>query len=296
MNPTLQVQAIELRVAELARSVDFYSRQLGFVVLREASGRAELGVVVAGVADPGLSAIASATADPSRGSNPGSATPATVKSGEQSAILTLSEDRAARRAPTDAAGLFHAALLLPDRAALGHWLRRAAENQVRFEGFSDHGVSEAIYLSDPDGNGLEFYTDRARVEWPRQNGEIAMFTHPLDVDGLIAAGAQRPNDGPPLAGARWGHLHLSVTDLDRSEAFYENALGLSLMQRFGSSARFLAADGYHHHLGLNTWARARHPQPAGALGLASATFAKAGLAAEQRVSDPDEMAIRVVPL
>ncbi len=258
MKPSLQVQAIELRVLELARSVDFYARQLGFVVQRQAGGRADLAVAA-----------------------------------DEPTLLTLIQDRSARRAPADAAGLFHAALLLPDRAALGYWLRRGAENQARFEGFSDHGVSEAIYLSDPDGNGLEFYSDRAREAWPRQHGEIAMFTHPLDVDGLIAAGASR-TDGAPLAGAHWGHLHLSVTNLDRSEAFYENALGLSLMQRFGTSARFLAADGYHHHLGLNTWARARHPQPASALGLASATFAKAGLATEQRLSDPDGITLRVV--
>jgi catechol 2,3-dioxygenase len=262
MHPTLQVQAIELRVPDLARSVDFYSRQLGFGVLRQAGGRAELATAVDGAV-----------------------------------VLTLIEDRTARRAPTEAAGLFHAALLLPDRAALGNWLRRAAEQGVRFEGFSDHGVSEALYLSDPDGNGLEFYSDRPRDAWPRaKNGtDLAMYTRPLDLDNLMAAGAAGRADAL-LTGARWGHLHLSVTNLDHSETFYKSALGMSLMVSLGDSARFLAADGYHHHLGLNTWARATKPQPAGALGLASATFAKAGMTAEQRLSDPDGMAIRVVPM
>jgi catechol 2,3-dioxygenase len=282
MNPTLQVQAIELRVPDLARSLDFYSRQLGFAVLRQAGGRAELGIAVAGVADPGPDA--------------GSAIPATTES-KPSGLLTLIEDKTARRAPAEAAGLFHVALLLPDRAALGNWLRRVAEQGVRFEGFSDHGVSEALYLSDPDGNGLEFYSDRPREMWPRaKNGtDLAMYTRPLDLDNLVAAGAAGRADAL-LTGARWGHLHLSVTNLDRSETFYKSALGMSLMVSLGDSARFLAADGYHHHLGLNTWAHATKPQPAGVLGLASATFAMAGVTAEQRLSDPDGMAIRVVPL
>ncbi len=104
------------------------------------------------------------------------------------------EDKTGRPAPANAAGLFHAALLLPDRAALGNWLRRVAEKGVRFEGFSDHGVSEALYLSDPDGNGLEFYSDRPREAWPRgKNGtDLAMYTRPLDLDSLVAAGAAGP--------------------------------------------------------------------------------------------------------
>ena len=261
MNPSLQLQSIELRVPDLARSVDFYSRQLGFVVLHEAGGRAEL---------------AASTGGP--------------------AILTLVEDRTARPAPADAAGLFHAALLLPDRAALGNWLRRSAENKVRFDGFSDHGVSEAIYLQDPDGNGLEFYVDRPREAWPRENGEIAMFTHPLDVDGLVAAGAKRP-DGAPLTGAKWGHLHLQRDRPRPQRGFLQGHPRVEPdAALWDERARFLAADGYHHHLGLNTWGRAQRPQAAGALGLASATFAKAGMNAEQRVNDPDGMALRVVAL
>lgn len=120
-----------------------------------------------------------------------------------------------------------------------------------------------------------------------------MVTAPLDLDSLVQAA--NPPPGGPLAGARWGHLHLRVTDLDRSERFYRQALGLDVTQRNYPGARFLAADGYHHHLGLNTWGHPRQSQPAGALGLASATFARRGAAVEER-RDPDGIALRVTPL
>ena len=258
MDATLQLSAIELRVPDLARSVDFYVNQLGFVAVAEKSGRAELAV------------------EPSA-----------------PALLTLSEDRAAPAAPRDAAGLFHAALLFPSRAALGNWLRRAAERGVEFDGCSDHGVSEAIYFSDRDGNGLEFYVDRPREAWPAggRAGEVAMFTRPLALQSLLAESG--PVNATPLAGARWGHLHLRVTNLERSERFYCDSLGMILTQGSYPGARFLAADGYHHHLGLNTWGAPRKPQPAGALGLASATFVRSGLTATSTPRDPDGIALRV---
>src|SRR4051812_32487038 len=146
MSLSLQIASIHLRVSDLARSVGFYARQLGFTVASHKAGRAELGTSVGGPT-----------------------------------LLTLTEDRTALAAPADAAGLFHAALLLPSRAALGSWLGRAATAGAEFAGFSDHRVSEAIYLSDPDGNGLEFYADRPHAAWPFANGELAMATHPLDV-------------------------------------------------------------------------------------------------------------------
>ena len=254
---SLQLTAVELRVPDLARSVEFYSGKLGFAVVARDAAHAELAVEK-----------------------------------NSPAILTLTEDRTATHAPLDAAGLFHAALLLPSRAALGAWLRFAAERGVEFDGFSDHGVSEAIYFSDPDGNGLEFYSDRPRDQWPPSaEGEVAMFTRPLAVPSLLAEAA--PPNATPLVGARWGHLHLRVTDLARSEKFYRDALGVTLTQGNYPGARFLAADGYHHHLGLNSWGAPRQPQPAGALGLARATFARTG-AAEKILRDPDGVAVRLV--
>lgn len=259
MTPSLQLRSIVLRVTELARSVNFYTRQLGFILLQRDGGRADLATVAGGPV-----------------------------------LLTLAEDRNARPAPTDAAGLFHATLLLPDRAALGGWLRHAMGNGVEFGGFSDHGVSEAVYLAVPDGNGLEFYSDRPLDAWPRHKGEIAMFTRFLDVPGLLASSTSSP--GTSLrTGAHWGHLHLRVTELARSAEFYRPRLKVELIPASSPGALFLAADGYHHHLGLNTWGHPRTPRPPAAPGLVEATFARTGLGAEQFASDPDGIALRLVP-
>jgi len=154
-------------------------------------------------------------------------------------------------------------------------------------------VSEAIYFADPDGNGLEFYGDRPHAERPfAANGELAMVTRPLDLPALLSASPAATST--PLAGALWGHLHLRVTDLDRSEAFYRGALGVAVTQGSYPGARFLAADGYHHHLGLNTWGHPRAPQPAGALGLAEATFVRTDGTAPQSLRDPDGIVLRLL--
>lgn len=260
MISSLQLISVRLRVQDLARSVDFYVRRLGFMVHRRIDSR-QVALSVSRSAPP---------------------------------LLTLEEDPAAESAPRDAAGLFHAALLFPGPAELGGWLRLAASHGVEFDGFSDHGVSDALYFSDPDGNGLEFYADRPREHWPRERGEIAMTTRPLDVPRLLAQAAAPGAE--PLAGAAWGHLHLRVTDLERSEAFYREALGVEVTQRSYPGARFLAADGYHHHLGLNMWGHPRQPQPRQAHGLAEAVFARAGQVGERQVRDPDGIALRLAPL
>jgi catechol 2,3-dioxygenase len=176
---------------------------------------------------------------------------------------------------------------------LGAWLNFGAAHGLDFEGFSDHGVSEAIYLSDPDGNGLEFYADRPKTSWPYANGEIAMTTRPLALRSLLAEAA--PTTDTPLRGASWGHLHLRVTDLDRSEAFYRENLRMEVTQRSYPGARFLAADGYHHHVGLNTWGNPRQQQPKGARGLVEATFARAGVRQEQLLTDPDGIHLKIQP-
>ncbi len=256
---SLQLTTITLRVPDLTSSVEFYSRQLGFVVASRTGERAVL-----------------------------------TTAGDAPALLSLLEAPSAPAAPRRAAGMFHAALLFPSRPVLAAWLAFAAARGVALEGASDHGVSDAIYLSDPDGNGLEFYSDRPPAVWPRAaDGGIAMTTRPLDLRRLLADAA--PATATPLAGARWGHLHLRVTDLDRSEAFYHAALGLDVTQRTYPGARFMAADGYHHHLGLNTWGNPDQPQPAGATGLAEATFARAGHSAATTLVDPDGIHLRVLP-
>jgi catechol 2,3-dioxygenase len=149
-------------------------------------------------------------------------------------------------------GLFHFALLLPDRPSLGRLLRHLASIDAKV-GASDHLVSEALYLHDPDGLGIEVYADRAPSTWPRQGGELVMATQPLDIEGVIAAGGAEPWTGMP-AGTVMGHLHLHVGNLDEAAAFYRDALGLETTLSGYPGALFLAAGGYHHHLGVNTWA------------------------------------------
>ncbi len=258
MATTLQLTKIALRVSDLSRSRAFYVDSLGFVV-RHAS-RDHLALAVS---------------------------PSTAP------ILTLEVAPDLAPSHPGTAGLFHAALLFPSRLALASWLAFAAARQVEFAGFSDHAVSEAVYLSDPDGNGLEFYCDRPRADWPYQGREVAMSTRSLDIHGLLAEAVPTTT---PLAGAAWGHLHLRVTDLARSEEFYRTALGMVTTQSSYPGARFLAADGYHHHLGLNNWGHPRGPQPALTPGLATATFAVAGLAEPRDLRDPDRIPLRLEPL
>ncbi|HKE92090.1 MAG TPA: VOC family protein, partial [Gemmatimonadales bacterium] len=149
-------------------------------------------------------------------------------------------------------GLYHFAILLPDRAHLGRLLRHLAELGER-AGMSDHLVSEALYLSDPDGLGIEVYADRPRASWRMNGNELAMATDPLDVDDLLnAAGTERWSGMP--AGTVIGHVHLYVGDLDQAATFYHDGLGLDKMVSSYPGALFLAAGGYHHHLGTNTWA------------------------------------------
>lgn len=164
--------------------------------------------------------------------------------------LLLTGNPDARRRRT--AGLYHFAILLPSRSDLARALRHLLEAGAPIEGASDHAVSEALYLHDPEGNGIEIYADRPREEWPRRGGELAMGTKALDVEGLLAED-RGPWEGMP-AGTRIGHIHLHVSDLARSERFYAGVLGFEVMVRSYPRALFLAAGGYHHHIGMNTWA------------------------------------------
>ena len=172
-------------------------------------------------------------------------------------------------APSFSTGLFHLAILVPDRAELARSLQRVAGAGWRLTGASDHLVSEALYLQDPEGNGIEIYRDRPREEWRRDGDELAMATLPLDLESILGEldPSERQANGMP-GGTTMGHVHLQVADIPAAERFYNRALGLDVMVRSYPGALFLAAGGYHHHLGLNTWqSEGAPPPPEGSLGL-----------------------------
>jgi catechol 2,3-dioxygenase len=172
-------------------------------------------------------------------------------------------------APSFSTGLFHLAILVPDRAELARSLQRVAGAGWRLTGASDHLVSEALYLQDPEGNGIEIYRDRPREEWRRNGDELAMATLPLDLESVLGEIDGRGGGPAPLpAPTTMGHVHLQVADIPAAERFYNRALGLDVMVRSYPGALFLAAGGYHHHLGLNTWqSQGAPPPPEGSLGL-----------------------------
>lgn len=165
-------------------------------------------------------------------------------------LLELRRDRAARRRSPREAGLFHTAFLLPSRDALGRWIGQAITAQTPVQGLSDHLVSEAVYLADPEGNGIEIYADRPREDWIWQNGTVEMVTEPLDVADLAAA-ATGPWQGAP-AGTIIGHVHLQVGAVPEAEAFYRDRIGLDVTAHY-PGATFLSSGGYHHHLAANIW-------------------------------------------
>lgn len=231
---SVQLSDLTLRVADLSRAQAFYQDVLGFACLKAPAGTARL-------APPGASRAL--------------------------VVLQAAADAPAR--PRGAAGLFHVAFLYPDRPALARVLQRLLELGVPI-GSADHGVSEAIYLSDHEGNGIELYADRPREAWPpATDGQVTMFTEALDMPSLLAL-AQMP--GPLLPPAtRIGHVHLSVVTLEVAERFYGDALGFTVTQRTYPGALFLARDGYHHHLAANVW-RSRQAAVPGTLGLVEFTL------------------------
>ena len=167
-------------------------------------------------------------------------------------------------------GLFHMAILMPDRFELARMLYQLAESNYHLQGASDHGVSEALYLADPLGNGIEIYSDRPQSEWLRnEQGNIDMVTQVLNLDRLLfeLKGKVEPWKGIDPR-TRIGHVHLQVNDIPAAEHFYTQIIGLELQQRYGSQASFLSAGGYHHHVGINTWnSRGSTPAPDDAAGL-----------------------------
>ena len=208
--------AVHLTVADLARSLEFYRSSIGLEVIARDGDRAVLGA--GGVR-----------------------------------LLELVEEPGAQPAP-GRTGLFHFALLLPDRRSLARWMAHAVRERVRLAGAADHFVSEAIYLSDPDRHGIEIYADRPRALWEGQVAE-RMGTDPLDLEGLLGELADPETDPFDLqpAGTTMGHVHLQVSQIPDSVEFYRDLLGFGLMAEYGGQAAFLSAGGYHHHVGANTW-------------------------------------------
>jgi catechol 2,3-dioxygenase len=269
---TLRLGPVQLTVTDLDRSVGFYQDSLGLRLHRREDPVAALGA------------------------------------GEDD-LVVLHEEPGARPAGRHA-GLFHFALLYPSRDELAHAVQRLALTRTSISGASDHGVSEAIYLRDPDGNGIELYADRPREAWPPADaGErVGMYTRALDLDDLLATIAGEEPVGHAGEGLRMGHMHLHVGDLDAARAFYVDVIGFEVMASM-PSALFLAAGGYHHHLGANTWrGEGVGPAPAGTVGLREwtlvlepdalaalrARLAAAGLGEGDVVDDPWGIRLRFV--
>ncbi len=217
IDPSLRIRSVTLSVSDLGRSTDFYERVIGLPLIVRDAHVAQLG------------------ADPAR--------PA----------LVLNDIADATPLPIDATGLYHVAWLHPSRATLAESVRRVAGARWPFEGAADHGVSEALYLSDPDGLGIELYADRPRERWQRASDGhgVNMVTLPLDLEDLLAQFDEEPAASVP-ADTAVGHVHLKVSDVPSAAAFYRDALGLEEQAQLPSAA-FLAAGGYHHHVGLNSW-------------------------------------------
>jgi catechol 2,3-dioxygenase len=247
ISPLTTLGPVHLTVSDLDRSAGYYGTAVGLETLERAEGRATLGV------------------------------------GDRS-LLVLVEVPGAPPA-AGYTGLYHFALLVPQRVDLARWLAHAARDRVPLTGLSDHFVSEAIYLNDPDGHGIEIYQDRPRETW---EGLVAsrMTTVPLDVDALfgeLGDPASEPFAGLP-EGTVMGHVHLRVAEVAGTVGFYRDVLGFGLMAQLGRQAAFLSAGGYHHHIGANTWeSQGAAPPPEGLAALRHATIVLPGVDERERV-------------
>lgn len=226
ISPESGIGIVELRVRDIKQVREFYEQVLGLDVIHEDDSILGLGV------------------DPNR------------------VLVRLHADPDAEQRPRGTTGLYHFAILLPERRELAIVLKRLLQTTYPLQGASDHYVSEALYLADPEGNGIEIYADRPRGTWYTPEGEMRMGTVALDVDDLLATIGEGDSGSTRLpAGTRIGHIHLHVADLEAAIEFYRDVIGFDLMMLYGPSAGFLSAGGYHHHIGLNTWAGVGAPQP-----------------------------------
>jgi catechol 2,3-dioxygenase len=239
IDPAASVGTVALTVANLDAQAVFYREAIGLRELRRDGDTVELGAT----------------------------------EGEDSLVTLIGRPDAPVR-PAGTTGLFHLALLVPSRTDLARAFNRVTAAGHRFTGASDHLVSEALYLDDPEGNGIEIYRDRPREEWVRDGGDLRMATLPLDLEGVLNGVPAGDTGDGVVAGTRLGHVHLQVAEIEAAEAFYVAALGFEPTARSYPGALFVSAGGYHHHVGLNTWAgRGAPAPPAGALGLSWFTIA-----------------------
>jgi catechol 2,3-dioxygenase len=223
--------AVTLGVADLSRSIAYYEDTIGLTLRHREDARAELGTA-------------------------------------QGPLLRLVEKPTSRAEP-GSPGLFHFALVVPTRADLGRTLAHFVRDQIPLQGVADHDVSEALYLEDPDGHGIEIYRDRPRSEWPYEDGELRMGTLPLDAEGILKSATGESASHLLAPETAMGHVHLRVSTLPPTTRFFEQVIGLSLMIGM-PGALFFAADGYHHHIGANVWqSRNRASRDPASLGLES---------------------------
>ncbi|HTA36711.1 MAG TPA: VOC family protein [Solirubrobacteraceae bacterium] len=262
IDPSLRIAGVHLAVADLSRSADFYERVLGLPLISRDDEHALLG--------------------PDR----------------QHPALELTAIAAPTPLSPHTTGLFHVAWLHPTRAALADTIRRIAGARWPIEGASDHGVSEALYLGDPDGLGIEIYADRPRDQWqrPPSGHGVKMVTLALDLDDLLAQSPHDVGDSAIAAiapGTTIGHVHLKVADVPRALDFYRDVLGFEEQAQLPSAA-FVSAGGYHHHIGLNSWqSRGASGPPASAPQLSAIDFELDRDAPQPRaLSDPDDIALR----
>lgn len=251
IHPETSIGAVYLTVRNLERMLEFYQKNIGFIMQQREDGTARLGA-----------------------------------SSDGPHLLVLIENPDALHVQRTT-GLYHFAILTPSRFDLARSLKHLTETRTPLQGFADHWVSEAIYLPDPEGNGIEIYRDRPRSEWIYTENIPQMASDPIDLDGIMAE-----LDGQDV---QWtglhsqtiiGHMHLHVAYIDEAEAFYNGVIGFDLMLRYGPTASFLSAGGYHHHIGINTWAGVgAPPPPPDATGLRCFTVRLPDAAELNRVAD-----------
>mgnify|MGYP002223857580 CR=1 FL=1 len=244
--PNTYVGHVNIKVQNLERSLTFYKEVLGFQILEQIDQTVKL------------------TTD------------------GKTSVLSIEQPKNVVPKQGNTTGLYHFALLLPKRSDLADIVHHFAEIGIRY-GSSDHLVSEALYLSDPDGNGIEIYIDRDPSEWTWSNGEVAMAVDPLNFEDLLSERNQKSWKGLPV-GTVMGHIHLHVSELKKTEQFYSKGLGFEVVNRFGNQALFISTGKYHHQIALNTWAGVGAPTPPlNSVGLESFTIVLADEATRNNV-------------